>query len=110
MRNERSYWRGNGRLQSLADLLNELIPFEGPVCEPDKNPALERFRIASNAYYDLFNNGGGNRRSDVGRFFPGAISYVRGDRYERAQNITEPVMDKIIAQAAIEQRILEKVA
>lgn len=110
MFNEGSYWAGNGRFQSLADLLGELIPFEGPVRDPQKNRALERFRVARNAYYDLFNNGGGNRNADIYRLFPGAISHVKGGRYKRAHDITEPRMDKIIAQAAIEQCVLEKVA
>ena len=50
-----TYWNGNGKYQQFVEALNQLVPDEGAVEQPRKNKKLERFRIASNAYYDIFN-------------------------------------------------------
>ena len=56
------YWYNSGKHQKMLDALNEMIPDEGRV---KNSPALERLRIAQNAYHDLYNNGGGNRDADI---------------------------------------------
>ena len=48
-----SYWNNNGRFQMYVEELEALIPSEGEVDEPRKNKALDKFRKASNCYYDL---------------------------------------------------------
>ena len=62
---EDSYWHGNGNHQTLTDDLQPLIPSTGRVKNPRKNKHLEHFRVVCNAYYDLYNNGGGNRPSQI---------------------------------------------
>ena len=51
-----SYWSGRGNYQSKADLVASLVPGEGS----STIPAIETFRVAQNAYYEIFNNGGAN--------------------------------------------------
>ena len=66
---EDNYWNSRGRYQAKAEKLNELIPSMGEVENAEQRTKLERFRIASNAYYDIFNNGGWNRQSEIKEFF-----------------------------------------
>jgi hypothetical protein len=66
---EDTYWNSRGRYQDKASKLEALIPIMGEVENAEQRPELERFRTASNAYYDLFNNGGWNRQSDIKKFF-----------------------------------------
>ena len=69
---------------------------------------LEKFRVASNLAYDLFNNGLGNRRNQFGSFF-GWAPYTRGgmtnSQFEEAERKLEPVITRIIIDAAKEQGI-----
>jgi hypothetical protein len=84
-----NYWNNTGRFQSLANDLEKLIPSAGPVENARQNPKLERLRKIVNAYYDLLNNGGGNRSS-------WCQVYAR----------TEPVLDNAILDAALEQGLI----
>ena len=43
-----TYWNNKGKYQNLSDKLEKLIPAQGSVLNPEKNPALEKFRKASN--------------------------------------------------------------
>lgn len=61
----KSYWGGNGKHQAKADLLQKLIPTSGAVTPP----ALDSFRRAGNAYYDLYNNGLCNRADEFRQVF-----------------------------------------
>ena len=98
-----SYWNGNGHRQEWADRLFAMIPAEGPV----KNGQLERFRKASNAYYDIFNNGGGNRAASIAGFFGKEVNNIlregmgrgRTIDWDRVSQIVDPKMDKIIFSA-----------
>jgi len=112
---EKTYWDRTGTHQDLVEQLNKLIPFEGSVEKPWKNKALERFRKASNAYYDIFNNGGCNRGRSIGKFFEGAMHYLSYNyhrnnfgrvNWDRIHMITEPKMDAIILEAAREQGLV----
>ena len=71
-----------------------------------KNKALEKFRVASNLVHDLFNNGLGNRRSHFQGFF-GWAPYTRGgmtnNQFQEAERKLEPVITRIIIDAAKEQ-------
>ena len=65
-------WGVNEGFKHLQEKLDELVPAMG-ACEfpRSKNKNLEKFRQASNAAYDLFNNGLGtgsnsSRKSSVG--------------------------------------------
>ena len=101
-----TYWNGNGTYQGIIDKLSEEIPIEG-ACE-DK--AIDRLRRAINAYYDIYNNGGGNSVSrKVSYFFPGVMSCLKSNRYssmnrgqdwDAVENITEPKMDSIVLKVA----------
>lgn len=100
----KNYWNNNGTYQHMINFLDDRVPAEGRVQNPKKNPALERFRCASNAYYDLFNNGGGNRPDAVRKFFGNARFWINnGCVIERVYALTEPVMDEIVLNAYNEQ-------
>tara|TARA_R100000808_G_scaffold25073_1_gene61342 strand:- start:32121 stop:32543 length:423 start_codon:yes stop_codon:yes gene_type:complete len=60
-----SYWHGDGRYECYASELAKLIPVSGRVKNPRKNKHLEHYRVVCNAYYDLYNNGGWNRPSQI---------------------------------------------
>ena len=106
---EFSYWNNNGKYQHLAGELHKLVPAAGQVRNPEQNPALERFRLHANAYYDIFNNGGWNYAKSIYRWFPGAMSLAKRDRWDAIYAITEPRMDKVILAAAREQGLISNV-
>lgn len=104
------YWSHKGKYQAAADKLQELIPSEGSVDRPYKNKKLEAFRKAANAYYDLYNNGGGNRAGSICKIFHVRMSdhkdYTRKYSYRQSlYDLVEARMDEIVAEAAIEQGI-----
>lgn len=100
---ENTYWNGNGTHQSLADKLREFIPAEGPC----SNKKVERFRKAANNYYDIFNNGGGNRGHGIGQMFPGVMSHINEmhsfrstPNWDMIHQMVEPKMNEIILETA----------
>jgi hypothetical protein len=111
-RAKNNYWYNTGAHQRLIKALDELVPAEGRCANPKKNPALERFRVASNCYYDLFNNGGGNRYRQITKLFGAGTTRLINDPYRCRLGLvferTEPVMDAIILAAAEEQGITEQ--
>jgi hypothetical protein len=104
MKNEKTYWNHKGKYQKLADRLHELIPPIGSVSNPLKNKELERFRLAGNAYYDLFNNGLINRASEFRKVFGFAGTWIAKERFPYCQKL-EDKMDEIILLASKEQGI-----
>jgi len=105
----KSSWGVNPGFKHLQEKLDDLIPLQGRVPHSrSKNKALEKFRVASNLTYDLFNNGLGNRRNQFGSFF-GWAPYTRGgmtnSQFEEAERKLEPVITRIIIDAAKEQGI-----
>ena len=101
-----NYWNGNGRYQSLADALHKRVPSEGAVENPNRNKALERYRKAVNAYYDLYNNGGLNRPQAINAYFKGALRLARAESWGQVPYATEAPMDRIILEAALEQGLI----
>jgi hypothetical protein len=119
MEKMKTYWGNNGVHQALADQLEKLIPAEGAVESPrSRNKKLEKFRQASNAYYDINNNGGGNRGPLIRSIFGisvGAFTYggrgrhsVRRTDWNGIHKVTEPIMDQIILDAAVEQGLISE--
>jgi len=107
-----SYWGNKGKHQALADKLNKLVPPSGPI-KGAKNRMLEKFRKASNAYYDIFNNGGCNRGRSIRAIFGISMRNYKSGRscisafgLKGIYAATEPVMDKIILAAAVEQGLI----
>ena len=103
-----SYWTGEGRYQKQYDELHKLVPREGPVetgmCK--HKISLERFRKACNSYYDVFNNGGGNRDHATSKFFPGVLSEIRESwkyhteiNWDYIEPQCEDTMDEVIVTA-----------
>jgi hypothetical protein len=106
---ENTYWAAKGTYQELNVKLESLVPASGEVAKPWKNKALERFRKASNAYYDVFNNGGCNRMQSISRLFGTEVSYALRNRrpsWVWIHKYTEPKMDAIILEAAKEQGLI----
>lgn len=114
---EKTYWGNNAAHQHLSEQLEKLVPAEGAVETPrGRNKKLEKFRQASNAYYDIFNNGGGNRGPLIRRTFGISVGAFRyGSRRPRGvthtdwngiHEIVEPIMDKIVLEAAVEQGLI----
>jgi hypothetical protein len=107
-----SYWDGNGKYEAINKRLEKMVPTSGEVPLPEVNKALEHFRKASNAYYDIFNNGGCNRAAEIRKIFGVALSKFRtGPRgwldFDAIKLKVDPVMDQIIIAAGIEQGIIE---
>lgn len=107
-----TYWNHTGKFNQEAEELRKLIPGSGSVDNPRRNRALERFRKASNCYYDLYNNGLGNRSIEFRSVFKIASSNykVRGARSygqysSQLYDMTELAMDDIIVAAIKEQGI-----
>lgn len=106
---EQTYWAHNGKYEHLAAQLRALIPEEGSVAQPRKNPALELFRKACNCYYDLYNNGLCNRAQEFrGVFKIASGHHKRGfGRYSTPlYAATELRMDEIVLNAAAEQGLV----
>lgn len=105
-----TYWSNKGKHEDLQEQLTKLIPTEGEVADHKANPALERFRVASNCYYDLYNNGLCNRAGEFRKAFGfSAVKLMernRGLGYALTQKViglTETGMDAIILAAYTEQ-------
>jgi hypothetical protein len=107
-----TYWSHKGKHEALNAELNKLVPYSGTVDNADDNPALETFRIASNCYYDLYNNGLCNRAKEFRKVFgfSGKNLQVDGDLTQELIDHTETAMDKIIILAAHEQHLGESKA
>jgi hypothetical protein len=105
-----NYWEGTGKHENLSSKLDELLPVMGSVDNPEQSPKLERYRKMNNAYYDLYNNGGGNPSSKTAYYFPKTITHARYDDWESCNAITEPLMDKAIILASLEQGLIDEVA
>jgi hypothetical protein len=114
MEKMKTYWGNTGAHQGLSDQLQLMIPFEGAVESPrGRNRKLEKFRQASNAYYDIFNNGGGNRGPLIRRIFNISVGAFRTGRgrflttnWDGIHRVIEPIMDRIILEAAAEQGLI----
>lgn len=106
-----TYWNRKGKFETIVQKLDALIPDQGPVNNPRKNRKLEKFRKASNCYYDLYNNGLYNRAEEFRTVFGIPSSRYRPafdtDRFDAAlYHETEEKMNEIILAAAEEQNIV----
>jgi hypothetical protein len=110
---KKTYWNHDGRYETLGKRLQVLIPLEGAVQNTKQNPALEKFRKASNCYYDLYNNGLCNRAREFYSVFKIPSSQFKqawrgyGRYDQRLYAAMEEVMNDIIYAAAEEQNLLE---
>lgn len=118
---DETYWNHKGLYQTISEKLEKLVPDQGAVPNPRKNRALEKFRKASNCYYDLYNNGLCNRASEFTRVFgfsANKYSYTtvqyyagRPRRHKKIGSMAyiraEDIMNTIILKAAEEQGILD---
>ncbi len=104
-------WGVNSGFKHLADKLDELIPFEGRCEFPNsKNKALDKFRRAQNAAYDLFNNGLCNKRALFNSIYGWAPTqkstyYASRMTWAQWEDNVEEVLTPIILEAAKEQGI-----
>lgn len=99
-------------LKSVYNELDGLIPFDGPVCNVNKNKKLEKLRKASNVVHDIFNNGLMNRGKSLKvlglmKYDLPLPQYAHGHYYDgnwdRIKQIVEPIFENIILDAAVEQ-------
>ena len=106
-------WATNEGFENLRNKLNDLVPLEGK-CENSRstNKKLDKFRVAQNLIYDLFNNGLCNRKAHFRQFFGWApyaqnrhYQYSRHD-WERFEEALEPTFTQIMQEAAVEQKKL----
>jgi len=103
-----TYWASKGKHQLFADFLENFVPASGEVQDKRKNKALEKFRKASNCYYDLYNNGLRNFSRQATSVFGIRTSrfknhdYPRAGKsafYEKYYELVEKKMDEIILAA-----------
>lgn len=107
-----NFWNGNSHLQPFVSRLDSLVPVMGAVDNADRNPALEKFRVASGCYYDLYNNGLCNRAREFSRVFKvrvgdyvikrGRYGYVDYD-IDALGDAVEQKMERIVIDAYVEQ-------
>ncbi len=98
-----SYWNGTGTHQALYEALCARIVNIDFATDARRYPALNRLRKAANAYYDLCNNGGGNRpQAIVATFGKGVIGLARKGYSAAMHESVEPTMDRLILDAARE--------
>ena len=103
-------WALHEGYKDISEKLDDLIPLEGAVPQGRSvNKCLEKFRVAQNLIYDLFNNGLCNRRSHFKQFF-GWAPYTRNcisqNEFNYYEIELEPVFTKIIIDAYKEQKNL----
>jgi hypothetical protein len=107
---ENTYWNDKGTHQYYMKALEPLIPFNGSI-KGRKNVKLEKLRKAINCYWDLYNNGLGNRDRSFSKIFghevlASHITYyikIRMPVPQRYYEAIERVMDGLIEDAALEQ-------
>ena len=104
----KTYWNGKGTYEELSQKLEAMVPAEGQVPNPEINRWLERFRLMSNAYYDIYQNGGGNVGRRASYYFKYAVPLAMAGRWADVAEITEPVMDRAILKAAKEQGLINE--
>ena len=104
-------WGVNSGFKHLQEKLDELVPFQG-MCENPrtKNKNLEKFRQASKAAYDLFNNGLCNYQrlfKDIYGWSVGyrETSYANRMTWSHWEDRVEEVLTPIIIAAAKEQGV-----
>jgi len=101
-------WGVNSGFKHLQEKLDLLVPAMG-MCENPrtKNKNLEKFRQASNAAYDLFNNGLWNKKPLFKKIFGFAPNtrYATKVSWEQWEDRVEEVMTPIIIAAAKEQGV-----
>jgi hypothetical protein len=113
-----TYWSRKGKYPEQNAALEKLIPDSGAVPNPRKNKALERFRVASNCYYDLYNNGLCNRAASFAKTFGFSGRALMAGRIKTGglsltQTLidqTETWMDEIVLAAYQEQSCTEIVS
>ena len=104
-------WGCNQGFSHLNNNLNDLLPFEGRCEFPNsKNKALDKFRRAQNAAYDLFNNGLGNQRALFKTIFGWAPTqssthYATSITWSDWEDRVEEVLTPIMLEAAKEQGV-----
>jgi len=104
-------WGINQGFSHLNNNLNDLLPFEGRCEFPNsKNKALDKFRRAQNAAYDLFNNGLGNKRALFKSIFGWSVgvrdtSYATKMQWSMWEDRVEEVLTPIMLEAAKEQGV-----
>jgi len=112
-----TYWNEQGTYQTIAEALQGLVPAIGEVPEgKTTNKALERFRRAQNCYYDLYNNGLGNRAREFSTLFriPGVPREIKQNYHYNflvsslTEDAIENKMDGFILDAYREQVALGK--
>lgn len=102
-------WGVNEGFKPAVDKLNNLLPGMGKCPFPNsKNKALEKFRKAQNAMYDLFNNGLINEKPLFYRVF--GFSYSKTYEWNKTtwyyvEEVMEALFTPIIQDAIKEQNI-----
>lgn len=103
-----SYWNSNGKHQTKLEQVQKLIPDVGRV-KGKRTRKLNKLRVASNCYYDLYNNGLYNRKAEFTRVFGfSSINYRDGNDWYDQEMLekVEALMDKFIEEAYEEQKVM----
>ena len=108
----------NDNLESVYNELADMIPAIGTVVNPVKNKKLDQLRKAINVVHDIFNNGLGNKGKSLKclglKMYELPLEQYRGGElvmranWDRIKEIIEPIMEKKILDAAVEQGIKMK--
>ena len=100
-----SFWLGRkpaGVLEAREKLW-ALVPDEGEVANPEENPALEKFRMVSNIYYDVYNNGGCNWKN-----YEAELRHVSGGKIEWPDLIDVEECDSNYEQLVLLEKLVDR--
>lgn len=104
-----TYWGGKGKYEGMLSIVNKLIPGVGPCKNPKStNKWLERLRVVQNAYWDVYNNGGGNCDSSIKYWF-GMNRWETQNLPQWCIDKMEDVADKVVLNAFEEQLKLGRI-
>lgn len=99
-----TYWNNKGRYQVESKVLEGLIPKSGKI---EDKPALERYRVACNCYYDYYNNALCNRAEEFKTVF--GFNGKRKPMFQPTDLAQlEAAMDQIVLAAYREHQLLSK--
>ena len=110
-------WGQTAETKTLVEKLDQLLPPQGPVTNPVKNKALEKFRKAQNVVYDIFNNGLMNRDKSLKvlglmkydlaleYYSPSAECFYPAN-WDQIEDVVERAFTPIVMAAALEQGVL----
>lgn len=99
-----TYWNHMGKYQQRMEMLQRRIPSAGKCSNPlTANKHLDRLRRGINCYYDLYNNGMGNRDNETKSVWGFRVGYRQSGIDQYVYDAVEIEMNNLVELAWQEQ-------